>query len=84
MFFTKEQLGDRQTRLQVAVQYLEKGIESDNTSGASCYLLGRYLIYLPYKLGRDMLRYYCAYKRKLFWLDRREHTIFSSDKKILL
>ncbi|CAB3996534.1 lysine-specific demethylase 6A isoform X6, partial [Paramuricea clavata] len=41
MFFTKEQLGERQTRLQVAVQYLQKAIESDNTSGASWYLLGR-------------------------------------------
>ena len=43
MFFTKEQLGERQTRLQVAVQYLQNAIESDNTSGASWYLLGRYL-----------------------------------------
>ncbi|XP_028401681.1 lysine-specific demethylase 6A-like isoform X3 [Dendronephthya gigantea] len=41
MFYTKEQLGDKQTRLQVAVQYLQKAIESDNTSGASWYLLGR-------------------------------------------
>ena len=48
MFFTKEQLGERQTRLQVAVQYLQKAIESDNTSGASWYLLGRYVIRLLY------------------------------------
>ena len=42
MFFTKEQLGERPTRLQIAVQYLQKAIETDNTSGASWYLLGRY------------------------------------------
>ena len=43
MFFTKEQLGERPTRLQIAVQYLQKAIETDNTSGASWYLLGRYV-----------------------------------------
>ena len=42
MFFTKEQLGERPARLQIAVQYLQKAIETDNTSGASWYLLGRY------------------------------------------
>lgn len=43
MFFTKEQLGERPSRLQIAVQYLQKAIETDNTSGASWYLLGRYI-----------------------------------------
>lgn len=43
MFFTKEQLGERPARLQIAVQYLQKAIETDNTSGASWYLLGRYV-----------------------------------------
>lgn len=41
MYYTKEQLGEKTGRLQTAVQYLQKAIESDNASGASWYLLGR-------------------------------------------
>lgn len=41
MYHTIEALGDKTTREQTAVQYLQKSIEVDPKSGQSLYLLGR-------------------------------------------
>ncbi|XP_048588663.1 lysine-specific demethylase 6A isoform X1 [Nematostella vectensis] len=41
MYYNKEHLGDRATRMQKAVQLLQKAIETDPNSGSSWYLIGR-------------------------------------------
>lgn len=41
MYYNKEHLGDRPTRMEKAVQLLLKAIETDPNSGAAWYLIGR-------------------------------------------
>ena len=41
MYYNKEHLGDRTSRMEKAVQLLLKAIETDPNSGAAWYLIGR-------------------------------------------
>lgn len=41
MYYNKEHLGDRPSRMEKAVQLLLKAIETDPNSGAAWYLIGR-------------------------------------------
>ena len=41
MYYNKEHLGDRATRMQKAIQLLQKAIETDANSGSAWYLIGR-------------------------------------------
>jgi len=43
MYYNKEHLGDRTSRMEKAVQLLLKAIETDPNSGAAWYLIGRYV-----------------------------------------
>ena len=49
MYYNKEHLGDRPTRMEKAVQLLLKAIETDPNSGAAWYLIGR-CGFLPFNL----------------------------------
>ena len=44
MYYNKEHLGDRTTRMQKAIQLLQKAIETDANSGSAWYLIGRFVI----------------------------------------
>ncbi|XP_031554855.1 lysine-specific demethylase 6A-like isoform X2 [Actinia tenebrosa] len=41
MYYNKEHLGDRASRMQKAVQLLQKAIETDPSNGSTWYLIGR-------------------------------------------
>ena len=43
MYYNKEHLGDRASRMEKAVQLLLKAIETDPNSGAAWYLIGRWV-----------------------------------------
>ena len=45
MYYNKEHLGDRPSRMEKAVQLLLKAIETDPNSGAAWYLIGRSVSY---------------------------------------
>lgn len=45
MYYNKEHLGDRTTRMEKAVQLLLKAIETDPNSGAAWYLIGRLALF---------------------------------------
>ena len=46
MYYNKEHLGDRTSRMEKAVQLLLKAIETDPNSGAAWYLIGRLVLAL--------------------------------------
>lgn len=46
MYYNKEHLGDRTSRMEKAVQLLLKAIETDPNSGAAWYLIGRLVLFL--------------------------------------
>ena len=41
MYYNKEHLGDRTSRMEKAVHLLQKAIETDPNCGAAWYLIGR-------------------------------------------
>ena len=46
MYYNKDHLGERDARMQKAVQLLEKAIETDPNSGSAWYLIGRWVTLL--------------------------------------
>ena len=41
MYYSLESFGDKQTRIPIAIQHLQKSMELDSKSGQCLYLLGR-------------------------------------------
>jgi histone demethylase len=50
MFHGVDSFGDKQVRIPLAIQYLQKSIDADSKSGQSLYLLGRCQNYTTFYL----------------------------------
>ena len=61
MYYNKEHLGDRTSRMEKAVQLLLKAIETDPNSGAAWYLIGR-LVFVLFCFSSNLLTCFSTYK----------------------